>query len=307
MQCQEFGSGAATPATIQQTCACRGPIYRRSPTRCCARTPNHIGGVPWFGDWGRDTMIVLPGFAFRPDVPSKRQTFSKRIAHFVSEGMLPNNFPCNRQAPYTTRPTQRFVFQAVRDISTQRTISSCWTTVPVLERDRGRARSRNPLTFTWMRQMDLLICGELVCNYTGGSESRRSSHNAAHWQTGGDHAPVVQRRDVMGICTRYRTRPDRYENLAHAHEPASIAFGIKKKDSASIVIDGPPGIENAMRCCARIKFLQFRYRSLLGSGKATRRCGCVRARTVHLIRPAKPRRAGLSGALCGDMEKERRA
>ena len=52
-----------------------------------------IAGYPWFGDWGRDTMIALPGLT----LATGRADIARRIlltfAQFADRGMLPNLFP----------------------------------------------------------------------------------------------------------------------------------------------------------------------------------------------------------------------
>ncbi|MFO1371320.1 MAG: amylo-alpha-1,6-glucosidase [Candidatus Competibacteraceae bacterium] len=52
-----------------------------------------IAGYPWFGDWGRDTMIALPGLT----LATGRRDIARRIlltfARFTDQGMLPNLFP----------------------------------------------------------------------------------------------------------------------------------------------------------------------------------------------------------------------
>ncbi|MCC8998791.1 MAG: glycogen debranching protein, partial [Candidatus Contendobacter sp.] len=52
-----------------------------------------IAGYPWFGDWGRDTMIALPGLT----LATGRSDIARRIlltfARFIDRGMLPNLFP----------------------------------------------------------------------------------------------------------------------------------------------------------------------------------------------------------------------
>lgn len=52
-----------------------------------------VAGYPWFGDWGRDTMIALPGLA----LVTGRAELARRVlttwARFVDHGMLPNRFP----------------------------------------------------------------------------------------------------------------------------------------------------------------------------------------------------------------------
>src|SRR4051812_46879423 len=58
-----------------------------------------IAGYHWFTDWGRDTMISLPGLT----LSTGRYTDAKKIiaafAKVVSMGMLPNRFQDNSEAP----------------------------------------------------------------------------------------------------------------------------------------------------------------------------------------------------------------
>ncbi len=75
-----------------------------------------IAGYPWFTDWGRDTMIALPGLATalrRYDVAAGiLQTF----AGFVDRGMLPNCFPERGAAPqYNTADATLWMFHALDD------------------------------------------------------------------------------------------------------------------------------------------------------------------------------------------------
>jgi predicted glycogen debranching enzyme len=74
-----------------------------------------IAGYHWFGDWGRDTMIALPGLTLttgRPEIAARiLQTFAK----FVDGGMLPNVFPDAGQTPeYNTVDATLWYFEAVR-------------------------------------------------------------------------------------------------------------------------------------------------------------------------------------------------
>ncbi len=74
-----------------------------------------IAGYHWFGDWGRDTMIALPGLTLplgRPEIARKiLQSFSR----YVDAGMLPNNFPDSSGPPqYNTVDAALWYFEAVR-------------------------------------------------------------------------------------------------------------------------------------------------------------------------------------------------
>ena len=56
-----------------------------------------VAGYPWFTDWGRDTMISLPGLTLTTGRPEIARQILRTYAHFVDQGMLPNRFP--RRAP----------------------------------------------------------------------------------------------------------------------------------------------------------------------------------------------------------------
>jgi 4-alpha-glucanotransferase len=52
-----------------------------------------IAGYPWFGDWGRDTMIALPGLTLATGRYDTARRILQTFARFVDRGMLPNVFP----------------------------------------------------------------------------------------------------------------------------------------------------------------------------------------------------------------------
>jgi predicted glycogen debranching enzyme len=74
-----------------------------------------IAGYHWFGDWGRDTMIALPGLTLvtgRADVAKK---ILLSFARYTDGGMLPNNFPDAGGSPeYNTVDAGLWFFEAVR-------------------------------------------------------------------------------------------------------------------------------------------------------------------------------------------------
>ncbi len=51
-----------------------------------------IAGYPWFGDWGRDTMIALPGLTLATGRPEIALRILGTFARFIDQGMLPNLF-----------------------------------------------------------------------------------------------------------------------------------------------------------------------------------------------------------------------
>ena len=52
-----------------------------------------IAGYPWFSDWGRDTMIALPGLCLATGRHDEAATILRSFGRFIRHGLLPNNFP----------------------------------------------------------------------------------------------------------------------------------------------------------------------------------------------------------------------
>jgi predicted glycogen debranching enzyme len=79
--------------------------------------PGHsvIAGYPWFADWGRDTMIALPGLTLALHRPDVAESILRTFAHFVDQGMLPNRFPDSGERPeYNTVDATLWYFEAIR-------------------------------------------------------------------------------------------------------------------------------------------------------------------------------------------------
>ena len=73
-----------------------------------------IAGYPWFGDWGRDAMISLPGLALATNRSEAAKGLLRTFAAYVSEGMIPNRFPDAGEVPeYNTVDATLWYFQAL--------------------------------------------------------------------------------------------------------------------------------------------------------------------------------------------------
>jgi len=74
-----------------------------------------IAGYHWFGDWGRDTMIALPGLALATGRAAIARQILLAFSRYVDAGMLPNNFPDAGGKPeYNTIDAALWYFEAVR-------------------------------------------------------------------------------------------------------------------------------------------------------------------------------------------------
>ena len=74
-----------------------------------------IAGYHWFGDWGRDTMISLPGLTIATGRTEIARSILRTFAGYVDQGMLPNRFPDVGEVPeYNTVDAILWYFEAIR-------------------------------------------------------------------------------------------------------------------------------------------------------------------------------------------------
>jgi len=74
-----------------------------------------IAGYHWFGDWGRDTMVSLPGLTLSTGRPDVARPILRTFARYVDQGMLPNRFPDAGEPPeYNTVDATFWYFEAIR-------------------------------------------------------------------------------------------------------------------------------------------------------------------------------------------------
>ena len=74
-----------------------------------------IAGYPWFSDWGRDTMVSLPGLTLATGRPEIAARILRTYAAFVDQGMLPYRFPDEGETPeYNTVDASLWYFEALR-------------------------------------------------------------------------------------------------------------------------------------------------------------------------------------------------
>jgi 4-alpha-glucanotransferase len=94
-----------------------------------------IAGYPWFGDWGRDTMIALPGLTLATGRFDTARRILETFARFVDRGMLPNVFPGAGDKPeYNTVDAALWYIEAWRAyVDALDDIGSLKRVFPVLE------------------------------------------------------------------------------------------------------------------------------------------------------------------------------
>ena len=74
-----------------------------------------IAGYHWFSDWGRDTMIALPGLTLPTGKHDVARSILRTFVQHVDQGMLPNRFPDAGEKPeYNTVDATLWFFEAAR-------------------------------------------------------------------------------------------------------------------------------------------------------------------------------------------------
>ena len=74
-----------------------------------------IAGYPWFTDWGRDTMIALPGLTMATRRAAIARDILAEFARHVDRGMIPTRFPDAGEPPeYTAADVTLWFFYAIQ-------------------------------------------------------------------------------------------------------------------------------------------------------------------------------------------------
>ena len=89
-------------------------VDRPTPDRR-GSTKTVIAGYPWFGDWGRDTMISLAGLTLVTGRLQVARSILRTFAGLLDGGMLPNCFPETGAPPaYNTADAALWYVEALR-------------------------------------------------------------------------------------------------------------------------------------------------------------------------------------------------
>ncbi|HVB72506.1 MAG TPA: amylo-alpha-1,6-glucosidase [Ktedonobacteraceae bacterium] len=73
-----------------------------------------IAGYPWFTDWGRDSMISLPGLLLNTGRYSEARGLLRAFAAYTHEGLIPNRFPDKGEEPeYNTADATLWMYNAL--------------------------------------------------------------------------------------------------------------------------------------------------------------------------------------------------
>lgn len=256
---EEFSGGNAgqvrrVPLHIEQLVLAADQFIAARPLEGMADALTILAGYPWFGDWGRDTMIALPGLCLATGRPSIARSILRTFARFVSEGMLPNNFPSAGARPaYNTVDATLWYFQAIREyFEATRDIGLLGELFPVLDaivdahvrgtRYHIHVDAADGLLYAGeagvaLSWMDAKVGDRVITPRIGKPvEINALWFNAA--------MSMAQFARALGRAS------DFYENLAQRARTGFDRFWNPQKLFCFDVIDGPPGME---KCDAALR------------------------------------------------------
>jgi predicted glycogen debranching enzyme len=106
---------ASTPAAIRQLVLAPDQFIAARSVEGAPDTKTILAGYPWFSDWGRDAMVALPGLCLATGRAPLARSILLSCAHYVSGGMLPNQFPRPGVAAlYNSVDAALWYFDAIR-------------------------------------------------------------------------------------------------------------------------------------------------------------------------------------------------
>jgi predicted glycogen debranching enzyme len=244
-------AAAAAPAWVAHLVLAADQFIVRRPLPDDPEGRSVIAGYPWFGDWGRDTMISLPGLTLATGRPEVAGRILRTFARFVDRGMLPNRFPDAGEAPeYNTVDATLWYVEALRAYHRATGDDGCLAELfPVLEEivrwhragtrfgigedpADGLLRSGQPgVQLTWM---DARVGDWVVTPRTGKAvEINALWYNALRAMAGFARSVGRPAEPWGSLGDRVRRGFDRFW-----HEAAGHCYD---------VIDGPDGNDGALR------------------------------------------------------------
>ncbi|MCZ8116876.1 MAG: glycogen debranching enzyme N-terminal domain-containing protein [Microcystis sp. LE18-22.4A] len=108
------------PPWIQQLTLAADQFIVSRPLRDQPEGKTIIAGYPWFGDWGRDTMISLRGLTLTTGRPAIARQILLTFSRYLDQGLLPNLLPDGGEMPeYNAVDAILWYFEAIRSYFNQ--------------------------------------------------------------------------------------------------------------------------------------------------------------------------------------------
>ncbi len=209
-----------------------------------------IAGYHWFEDWGRDTMISLPGLTLVTGRQEIARLILETFAQYVSKGMLPNRFPDNNSltdADYNTVDATLWYFEAIRLYHAQTKDNNFLNKIfpklaeiidwhrqgtryqIKLDRDGLISAGEAGVQLTWM---DALVNGQVITPRHGKPiEVNALWYNAL--------------RTMSAFAKTLGKAPSQYDDMAETTKKGFERFWNQEKGYCFDVLDSPDGTNDA--------------------------------------------------------------
>ncbi|MDT8306664.1 MAG: amylo-alpha-1,6-glucosidase [Anaerolineae bacterium] len=210
-----------------------------------------IAGYPWFSDWGRDTMISLPGLTLATGRAEIAARILRTYAQFVDQGMIPNRFPDEGEEPeYNTVDATLWFFEALRAYHAATGDDALLRDLfPVLEEivgwhERGtryqiHRDSSDGLLYAGEPGVQLTWMDAKVADWVVTPRTGKPVEVNALWY----NALMV----IADFARRLGADAGRYETLATAAGAGFARFWNAERGYCYDVLDGPAGHDAALR------------------------------------------------------------
>jgi predicted glycogen debranching enzyme len=239
------------PAWIQQLVLAANAFLVARPSTGESGPCTVIAGYPWFSDWGRDTMIALPGLTLATGRPEIAWSILRAYARYVDGGMLPNAFPDTGLPPeYNSVDAALWYFEAARQtFAATRDLAALRQLFPILKEivdahvrgtrfgihvdpaDGLLAAGEPGVQLTWM---DAKIGDWVVTPRIG-----KPVEVNALW--------LNALETMAGFARALKQSATPYEQMAQKARAGSARFWNPARGYCFDVLDGPSGNEQALR------------------------------------------------------------
>lgn len=239
------------PVWIRQLVLAADQFIVRRPLAGDPDALSVIAGYHWFGDWGRDTMIALPGLALATGRPDVARNILRTFARFTDQGMLPNVFPDAGTRPeYNTADAALWYFEAVRQyFDTTGDLDLVRELFPVLTemvswhvrgtRYRIQADPKDGLLFAGEPGVQLTWMDAKIGDWVVTPRIGKPIELSALW---------LNALATMGRFARALTKPStEYDALAERTRKGFRRFWKEDAGYCYDVLDGPVGNDPALR------------------------------------------------------------
>lgn len=210
-----------------------------------------IAGYPWFSDWGRDTMIALPGLTLTTGRAQDAAKILRTFAQFVDQGMLPNRFPdVGEQPEYNTVDATLWYFEAVRayvaatgDLALARDLRPVLADI-ITWHERGtryqiRVDAADGLLYAGEAGVQLTWMDAKVDNWVVTPRMGKPVEINALWYNA--------LRVMADLCRQLGLDAAPYEAQAERVRASFARFWNSANGCCYDVIDGPDGADSALR------------------------------------------------------------